>query len=89
MLPNVKQATIASMIQKIVSSGTLIYTDEYSIYARVTEWGYCHKRVNHGQGEYARDEDGDGFYEVHVTCVGRILVIVTLLVAASSWHFSR
>ena len=22
--------------------------------------------VNHGQGEYARDEDGDGFCEVHV-----------------------
>jgi len=22
--------------------------------------------VNHGRGEYARDEDGDGFCEVHV-----------------------
>ena len=22
--------------------------------------------VNHGRGEYARDEDGDGFHEVHV-----------------------
>jgi transposase-like protein len=22
--------------------------------------------VNHSSGEYARDEDGDGFYEVHV-----------------------
>jgi len=40
--------------------------DEYTIYARITEWGYGHKTVNHGQGEYARDEDGDGFYEVHV-----------------------
>jgi len=25
-----------------------------------------HKTVNHGRGEYARDEDGDGFCEVHV-----------------------
>jgi len=66
MLSNVKQATIAPVIQKMVSPGTLIYTDEYSIYARITEWGYGHKTVNHGQGEYARDEDGDGFYEVHV-----------------------
>jgi len=24
------------------------------------------KSVNHGRGEYARDEDGDGFCEVHV-----------------------
>ena len=58
MLSNVKQATIAPVIQKMVSSGTLIFTDEYR--------GYGHKTVNHGQGEYARDEDGDGFYEVHV-----------------------
>ena len=53
MLPNVKQATIVPVIQKMVSSGTLIYTDEYSIYTRITEWGYGHKTVNHGQGEYA------------------------------------
>ena len=66
MLSNVKQATIAPVIQKMVSPGTLIFTDEYSIYARLTEWGYSHKSVNHGQGEYARDEDGDGFCEVHV-----------------------
>ena len=66
MLSNVKQTTIAPVIQKMVSPGTLIYTDEYSIYARILEWGYSHKTVNHGQREYARDEDGDGFYEVHV-----------------------
>jgi hypothetical protein len=28
--------------------------------------GYTHKSVNHGRGEYARDEDGDGLCEVHV-----------------------
>lgn len=66
MLSNVKQTTIAPVIQKMVSPGTLIYTDEYSIYARILEWGYSHKTVNHGQREYARDEDGDAFYEVHV-----------------------
>ncbi len=66
MLSNVKQTTIAPVIQKMVSPGTLIFTEEYSIYARLTQWGYGHKSVNHGQGEYARDEDGDGFHEVHV-----------------------
>ena len=30
------------------------------------EWGYGHKSVCHGAGEYARDEDNDGFHEVHV-----------------------
>ncbi len=66
MLSNVKQATIGPVIQKMLSPGTLIYTDEYNIYAHLPEWGYDHKTVNHGQGEYARDEDGDAFCEVHV-----------------------
>ena len=30
-------------------------------------WGYAHKTVCHSHGEYARDEDGDGFCEVHVS----------------------
>ena len=48
------------------SQGTMIYTDEYDIYARLPVWGYQHKTVCHSRGEYARDEDGAGFHEVHV-----------------------
>ena len=66
MLPNVRQITIEPIITKVVSAGTRIFTDEYDIYARLPAWGYQHKTVCHGQGEYARDEDGDGFHEVHV-----------------------
>jgi transposase-like protein len=66
MLANVQQATIKPLIEHTIQAGTLIYTDEYNIYSRLAEWGYDHKTVNHAQGEYARDEDGDGFHEVHV-----------------------
>tara|TARA_B100000035_G_C20932972_1_gene523907 strand:+ start:628 stop:1026 length:399 start_codon:yes stop_codon:yes gene_type:complete len=66
MLENVKQATIAPIIKKVIAPGTQTYTDEYNIYGRLEEWGYLHKTVCHGTGEYARDEDGDGFCEVHV-----------------------
>jgi transposase-like protein len=66
MLANVKQKTIRPLIEQFVAPGTQIYTDEYTIYARLPEWGYGHKTVCHGRGEYARDEDGDGFHEVHV-----------------------
>lgn len=66
MLPNVQQETIQSHILKHILPGTTTYTDEYNIYSRMTEWGYVHKTVNHSIGEYARDEDGDGHYEVHV-----------------------
>ena len=41
-------------------------TDEYVIYEPLEAWGYGHKTVCHSAGEYARDEDGDGFCEVHV-----------------------
>jgi len=59
MLANVQQVTIKPIIEAVVTQGTLVHTDEYNVYAR-------HKTVCHGYGEYARDEDGDGFCEVHV-----------------------
>jgi transposase-like protein len=66
MLANVQQATIAPLIQATITPGTQVFTDEYDIYARLSAWGYTHKTVCHSLGEYARDDDGDGFCEVHV-----------------------
>jgi transposase-like protein len=66
MLANVKQQTIMPLIQATVAPGTMVFTDEYDIYNRLAAWGYEHKSVCHSRGEYARDEDGDGFHEVHV-----------------------
>ena len=69
MLANVQQTTIKPIIEGAVAKGTLVHTDEYSIYARLPAWGYRHKTVCHGRGEYARDEDDDGFCEVHVNTI--------------------
>jgi len=69
MLANVQQATIRPLIAATIAPGTLVHTDEYDIYSRLEEWGYRHKTVCHGKGEYARDEDGDGFHEVHVNTI--------------------
>ena len=33
------------------------------------EWGFDHRTVCHSRGEYARDEEGDGFHAVHVNTV--------------------
>ena len=66
MLQNVQQKTIQPIFEQFVEPNTLIYSDEYNIYNRLTEWGFNHKTVCHSKGEYARDEDGDGFCEVHV-----------------------
>jgi transposase len=66
MLENVQQMTIKPLIQATIAPGTMVYTDEDDIYSRLEEWGYDHERVCHSAGEYARDDDGDGFCEVHV-----------------------
>ena len=47
MLPNVQQSTIAPLIKQTISKGTIVYTDEYDIYSRLTEWGYPHHTVCH------------------------------------------
>jgi transposase-like protein len=66
MLENVKQVTIGPLIKRTIAEGSTVYTDEYDIYGRLAEWGYGHETVCHAAGEYARDDDGDGFCEVHV-----------------------
>jgi transposase-like protein len=66
MLADVRQKTIQPVIEATVAKGALVHTDEYGVYARLPAWGYRHKTVCHGRGEYARDEDGDGFCEIHV-----------------------
>jgi transposase len=69
MLPDVKQQTIKPVITETIAPGALVMTDEYDIYNRLTAWGYGHKTVCHGKGEYARDEDGDGACEIHVNTI--------------------
>jgi transposase-like protein len=69
MLENVQQKTIEPIIRAGVSEGTRFYTDEDDIYARLPAWGYDHRSVCHSRGEDARDEDGDGFHEVHVNTI--------------------
>ena len=65
MLDNVQRTTIEPLIRKFVKPESIVYTDEYNIYNWLSS-DYTHKTVNHGAGEYARDEDGDGKHEVHV-----------------------
>jgi transposase len=66
MLADVKQVTICPLIKETITPGTVVDTDEYDIYAWLPAWGYKHRTVCHGAGEFARDDDRDGFCEVHV-----------------------
>lgn len=69
LLPNVQQVTIQPHILAHVAAGSQVYTDEYNVYRRLVRWGYGHRTIHHNLGEYARDDDGDGFCEVHVNTI--------------------
>jgi transposase len=66
MLADVRQATIGPLIRATIAPGSTVSTDEYDIDPRLSEWGYAPRMVCHAAGEFARDDDGDGFCEVHV-----------------------
>ena len=66
MLADIKQRRIRPLIEETIEPGTLINTDEYVIEDALPVWGYQRKSVCHSRSEYARDENGDGFYEVYV-----------------------
>ena len=60
---NVQRVTIEPIIRKFVKVGSTVYTDKYNIYNWLSAT-YVHSAVNHGKGEYARDDDGK--HAVHV-----------------------
>ena len=66
MLEHVQQVTIGPLIRATIVLGSVVDTDAYDIYTGLDEWGYRHCTVCHAAGEFARDDDGDGFCEVHV-----------------------
>jgi transposase len=45
--------------------GAMVYTDEWNGYKPLAHCGRVHASANRNQGEYARDDDGDGVREVH------------------------
>jgi len=50
MLANVKQATIAHEVKSTITPGSLIFTDEYKISARLIAWDISTHCVCHAQG---------------------------------------
>src|SRR5262249_47244496 len=69
MLSDVKQRTIKPIITETIAPGAMVMTDKYDIYAKLPDLDYGHKTVCHSKREFARDEDGDGFCEVHVNAI--------------------
>ena len=65
VVANSDRRTLEGLVQATTTRGATLNTDEWRAYGRVTELGLGHATVNHGAGEWARDDDGDGVREVH------------------------
>jgi transposase len=66
VVANSDRPTLEGLVQATTAAGAMLNTDEWRAYGRVAELGRGHATVNHGAGEWARDDDGDGIREVHV-----------------------
>ena len=62
---NTQQATIQPQVERNTETCTLLNTDESTAYSHIADTGRRHVTVCHSHHEYARDDDGDGFCEVH------------------------
>ena len=78
MVEHADRETSRQIITNSISpEGTLFFTDEASNYTGLHPQ---HKTVNHGQHEWARDDDGDGRGEVHCnSCEGAGAALRTYL----------
>jgi transposase len=67
-----RQDTIPPQVEAKTAPGATLYTDESSAYNQVEAAGRGHETVCHARREYARDDDGDGVWEVHGNTMGGI-----------------
>ena len=65
VVKNSDRRTLEGPVQATMAPGATPDTDEWRASGRVSESGRGHATVNHWDGEWARDDDGDGVREVH------------------------
>jgi transposase len=66
-LANVHPRTSTPRIHATIALGTCIDTEAYAIESRLEPGGDAPASVWHSRGADARDDEGDGLHEVHVT----------------------
>ena len=57
-----KSLTLCAFVEQFTQPDTLVYTDEYQSYNALKR---IRQTVCHGANEWARDDDGDGWFETH------------------------
>jgi len=62
VVQDTKSLTLCSLVEQFTQPDTLVYTDEYQSYNALKR---IRETVCHGAKEWARDDDGDGWFETH------------------------
>lgn len=62
VVQNTTSLTLCSFVEQFTQPDTLVYTDEYRSYDALQR---IRQTVCHGAKEWARDDDGDGWFEIH------------------------
>ena len=66
VVDDTKKATLSEHVHRLIHEQAMVNTDEYQSYNGVQR---DRETVCHGAKEYARDDDGDGFCEMHCNTV--------------------
>ncbi len=67
--PDAKQKTVMPLVEEGTKPEATIYSDEAHTYQPLADTNRQHHTVQHGEREWARDEDGDGHNEVHTNTI--------------------
>jgi len=67
--PDAKQETVIPLVKAATASQATVYSDEAHTYRPLAETDRDHHTVCHGEGEWAKDDDGDGQREVHTNTI--------------------
>jgi transposase-like protein len=62
VVQDTKSLTLCLFVEQFTQPDTLVYTDEYQSYNALKR---IRETVCHGVNEWARDDDGDGWFETH------------------------
>lgn len=62
VVDDTRQTTLCAFVEHFTQPDALVYTDEYQSYNDLQR---VRETVCHGVHEWARDDDGDGWFETH------------------------
>jgi len=62
VVKDTQSGTLCHHVERFTQPDALVYTDEYQSYNALRR---CRGTVCHSRREWARDDDGDGWFEVH------------------------